>query len=433
MLRKLFHAAVCLLAVVAVLGAQPAEAAKKRKSARAAIQMVALPKPVRPQLVVNVSSGAVMHAQEARALWHPASLTKLMTAYVVFQALKGNRVRFDTPLTVSVFANQQKPSKMGFRPGSIVTVEAALYMIMVKSANDMSVTLAEGISGSVPAFAAEMNAWSQKLGMTDSYWRNPNGLPDDAQVTSARDLAILARALINDFPGLQPFLNVQAIQIGDAVISNHNPLLGRLDGADGLKTGYICASGFNMVGTATRGGVRHIAVVLGADLARARTQWAALLLEKSFARNAPTQNATLQGLPRAGAAIPTSMKPYVCSRGVKKDDMERVNAEILAFAPTSVGGFGAPPQGDGEDGIRQRTVSKKYASLLAARPSAVQAVVMNLDKGDPKLQIPLRVALLGRPLPPLPAGAGTPSAAPLPLAPPFAPMSAPSATVKKNS
>src|SRR5262249_18402401 len=161
-------------------------------------------------------------------------------------------------------ANQQKPSKMGFRPGSIVTLEAALYMIMVKSANDMSVTIAEGVSGSVPAFVSEMNSWSQRLGMTDTVWRNPNGFPYPGQVSSARQLAILTRALINEFAGLQPFFEVYAIQVGPSVIQNHNPMLGRFYGADGMKTGYICDSGYNIVATATRNGVRHIAVVLGA-------------------------------------------------------------------------------------------------------------------------------------------------------------------------
>lgn len=432
-MRRYFHCVTSFAIACALICAQPAHAkhAKKNRALRA-VQLVALPKPPRPQLVVDVSTGAVMHAQAARALWHPASLTKLMTAYTVFQALKADRVRFDTPLMVSATAYQQKPSKMGFKPGSIVTLEAALYMIMVKSANDMSVTLAEGVSGSVPAFVNEMNAWSQKLGMTDTVWRNPNGLPDDAQVTSARDLAILARALINDFPGLQPFLNAQAIQVGESVITNHNPLLGRLDGADGLKTGYICDSGFNMVATATRHGTRHIAVVLGADSARARTEWAALLLEKSFARGGGQGTTTLQGLPRAASVTPMSMKPYVCTRGVKHDDIERVNAEILAFAPTSAFGFGLPQaQGDEEAEVKQAPFSKKYASMLSARPQAVEAVVMMLDKGDPRLQIPLRVALLGRPLPSLPIGMGAPGAAPLLLAPAAAtPAAAP--LVKKN-
>ncbi len=404
-------------------GAAPALAAKKpakRHSALEAVQAIALPKPPRPQLVVDVASGAVLHAQEARTLWHPASLTKLMTAYVAFQAIKSGRVKFETPLTVSAAAYQQKPSKMGFKPGSLVTMEAALYMIMVKSANDMAVTIAEGVSGSVPAFVAEMNSWSLRLGMTDTVWRNPNGLPDDAQVTSARDLALLARALINDFPGLQPFLNTPAIQVGNAIIANHNPLLGRLDGADGLKTGYICDSGFNIVATATRNGSRHIAVVLGADSSRARTEWAALLLEKSFSRNSGQMAASLQNLPRAASFTPASMKTFVCSRGVKRNDMEQVSAEITAFAPTTTSPvlpFLAPPGDEDAAEPRDKNAAKKYASMLAPRPLSVQAVVMMIDNGDSRQQIPLRVTLAGRPLPPLPVSTAM-NPIPLPLAVP---------------
>jgi D-alanyl-D-alanine carboxypeptidase len=432
-LRRFSVFMTSLAVCCALILSPPAFAAKRGKRAAAleAAQAIALPKPPRPQLVVDVASGVVFHAQEARTLWHPASLTKLMTIYVAFQALKSDRVHFDTPLTVSILANQQKPSKMGFKPGSIVTLEAALYMIMVKSANDMSVAIAEGISGSVPAFVNEMNSWSQRLGMTDTVWRNPNGLPDNAQVTSARDLAILSRALINDFPGLQTFLNTPAIQVGDSIITNHNPLLGRLEGADGLKTGYICDSGFNIVATATRNGARHIAVVLGGDSSRARTEWAALLLEKSFLRGTKPEAANLQGLPHPASAAPVNMKPYVCTRRVKRNDMEQVSAEILAFAPSTLSGFGSTQvQGDEEvNEIRERSSGKKYASLLGPRPSAVQAVVIAIDPGNPKLQIPMRVAPLGRALPPLPPGVA--NAAPLPLAIPS--IVQPATVVKKNS
>lgn len=392
---------------------------KPARSAVEAVQQVVLPKPDRPQLVVDVATGNVLHAQEARTLWHPASLTKMMTAYVAFRAIQSGRARFDTPLTISANATNQKPSKMGFKPGSIVTLEAALYMIMVKSANDMSVAIAEGLSGSVPAFVAEMNSVSRQLGMNDTNWANPNGLPDEAQITSARDLAILARALIRDFPQLQAFLSTPAIQVGDSIIRNHNNLIGRFDGADGMKTGYICDSGFNIVATATRGGRRVIAVVLGGDSAKARDEWTALLLEKAFAgqsrqpgrgffnANAAPAQVTLANLPAANANNVMKMKPFVCGRN-KKTDMDSVTSEILAFAPGAAAGLTAMPWG-----AEKPAAPKQRVSLLGPREMPRQPLLIALDKGDPSRGIPLRAAVAGRELPPLPPGVA--SAEPLPL------------------
>jgi D-alanyl-D-alanine carboxypeptidase len=159
-------------------------------------------------------------------------------------------------------------------------------MLMVKSANDMAVVLAEGVSGSVENFSAEMNSTSRKLGMIQSSWVNPNGLPADEQISSARDLAILGRALIHDFPEYELYWNLHAIQMGKKVMRNYNTLLGRYEGADGMKTGFICASGFNLVASATRNGKRLIAVVLGAKSGPYRGAKAAGLLERGFTRGA---------------------------------------------------------------------------------------------------------------------------------------------------
>jgi D-alanyl-D-alanine carboxypeptidase len=168
-------------------------------------------------------------------------------------------------LTVSPVAASQSPSKMGFRPGIQVTVDNALKMMMVKSANDMAVVLAEGVGGSVDGFSGMMNQTAQKLGMTQTSYVNPNGLPADGQITSARDLAILARAVIRDLPEYEYFMHIPSIRYGRRVTQNFNKLIGRYPGADGFKTGFICASGYNLVASATRNGKRLIAVVLGAS------------------------------------------------------------------------------------------------------------------------------------------------------------------------
>jgi len=235
-------------------------------------------------LLIEADTGKVLHAENATVPWYPASLSKLMTVYVTLQAVKNHRITLDTLFTVTARAASQAPSKIGFKPGTKLTVDNALKILMVKSANDMAVLLAEGVGGSVENFAQEMNSTSQRLGMTQSTWVNPNGLPADEQISSARDLAILARALIHDFPEYDMYWHIPAIQLGKKYMRNFNTLIGRYDGADGMKTGFICASGFNLVATATRNNKRLIAVVLGAPSSPYRAAKAAGLLERGFHR-----------------------------------------------------------------------------------------------------------------------------------------------------
>jgi D-alanyl-D-alanine carboxypeptidase len=236
-------------------------------------------------LVVEADSGKVLQAENATYPWYPASVTKLMTAYVTLKAVKDGRITLDTLLTVSPVATAQSPSKMGFRSGTQLTVDNALKMMLVKSANDMAVVLAEGVGGSVDGFSAMMNQTAQQLGMTQTSYVNPNGLPADGQITSARDLAILARAIIHDLPEYEYFVHIPSIRFGRKITQNFNRLIGRYPGADGFKTGFICASGYNLVASATRNGRRLIAVVLGASSGHMRAVRAAQLLERGFANN----------------------------------------------------------------------------------------------------------------------------------------------------
>jgi D-alanyl-D-alanine carboxypeptidase len=236
-------------------------------------------------LVVEADTGKVLQADNATYPWYPASVTKLMTAYVTLKAVKDGRISLDTLLTVSATAASQSPSKMGFKPGTQVTVDNALKMMLVKSANDMAVVLAEGVGGSIDGFSAQMNQAAQKLGMTQTSYVNPNGLPADGQITSARDLAILARGIIHDLPEYEYFVHIPSIRFGRKVTQNFNKLIGRYPGADGFKTGFICASGYNLVASATRNGRRLIAVVLGASSGQMRAVRAAQLLERGFSNN----------------------------------------------------------------------------------------------------------------------------------------------------
>jgi D-alanyl-D-alanine carboxypeptidase len=268
-------------------------------------------------LLVEADTGKVIHAERATHPWYPASVTKIMTLYVTLRAVKEGRISLDTLLTVSPTAAAQAPSKMGFKPGTQVTVDNALKMLMVKSANDMAVVLAEGIAGSVEDFAAEMNRTAQRLGMTQTTYVNPNGLPAEGQVTSARDLAILARALMREFPEHSLYWSIPAIKLGRRVMRNTNRLMTLYPGTNGMKTGFICASGFNIVATAARNGKQLIAVVLGSHSAAARNQKAAQLLEKGFNRGmlewlTPSYGSLDSLVPVA--ATPPNLREEICGK-----------------------------------------------------------------------------------------------------------------------
>jgi D-alanyl-D-alanine carboxypeptidase len=262
-----------------------------------------------PYLVVDADSDQVLMENEATAPWYPASLTKLMTVYVALDAVRNGKLTFDTPLVMSARAARMPPSKMGFRPGTQVTLDNALKMLMVKSPNDVAVMVAEGVSGSIEAFADDMNADAQRLGLHESHFVNPNGLHNPAHVSSARDMAIIARALLREFPDHADLFSIGAIELGNRYIPNHNGLLGRYPGADGMKTGFTCPAGFNVVASANHSGRRLIVVVLGAPSARTRNQEAADLFDRGFAMGGG--NGSPESLP-SGSGAPTNMRADVC-------------------------------------------------------------------------------------------------------------------------
>jgi D-alanyl-D-alanine carboxypeptidase len=253
-----------------------------------------------PYLVVDADSDQVLMENEATAPWYPASLTKLMTVYVALDAVRSGKLTLDTPLIMSARAARMPPSKMGFRPGTEVTLDNALKMLMVKSPNDVAVMVAEGVSGSIEAFAGDMNADAQRLALHESHFVNPNGLHNPAHVSSARDMATIARALLREFPDHADLFSIGALQLGRQYIPNHNGLLGRYPGADGMKTGFTCPAGFNVVASANHSGRRLIVVVLGAPSARTRNQEAADLFDRGFAMGGG--NGSLESLPSGSGA-----------------------------------------------------------------------------------------------------------------------------------
>ena len=300
------------------------------------------------QLLIEASTGKVLHAENATYPWYPASVTKLMTAYTTLRAIKEGRIGFDTLLTVSRNAAAQQPTKMGFKVGTRLTVDNALKMLMVKSANDMAVAIAEGVGDSIEGFADMMNANARRLGMTESHFVNPNGLPAENHVTSARDLGILALALIKEFPEDDPYWHIHAIQYGNRVMRNYNSLLDRYPGADGMKTGFICSSGYNVVASATRNGRRLIAIVLGAYSGAVRAQKAAALLERGFNSGGLTWLTPSLGTVDALAPIdaqPPDLREEMCGGHRRKPPAEDNNEEQQDAATTAASGDSSSAQG----------------------------------------------------------------------------------------
>ena len=313
-------------------------------------------------ILVDANSGKVLRSDNATYPWYPASTTKLMTLYMTLSAIRDQRITPDTLFTVSANANIQSPTKMGFPVGTQVTVDNAVKMMMVKSANDMAVVLAEGVGGSVEAFAAQMTETAHRLGMTESNFVNPNGLPDEGQIVSARDLAILARALIREFPQYNSYWHVPAIKYGRRVVRNYNPLLGRYAGADGMKTGFICSSGFNLVATATRDNRQLIAVVLGAPTSAARAQKAAELLESGFARSPLAWLLPAFGNVNALTPIeaaPPDLKDDMCGPHRKRHALEAAMADSAD-----------PDAGEGSDSAGADTNSQNPNLVTALRAPA---------------------------------------------------------------
>ena len=316
-----------------------------------------------PYLVVDADSDQVLMQNEATQPWYPASLTKLMTVYVALDAVRAGKLTLDTPLVMSVRAARMPPSKMGFRPGTEVTLDNALKMLMVKSPNDVAVMVAEGVSGSVEAFANDMNADAQRLGLHKSHFVNPNGLHNPDHVSSARDMAMIARALLREFPNQADLFDIGAIQLGRQYIPNHNGLLGRYPGADGMKTGFTCPAGFNVVASANHSGRRLIVVVLGAPTARSRNQEAADLFDRGFAMGGA--GGSLESLPTGSGPAP-NMRADVC--------LHRSRALIAAAEEEGAGG---PAQG-GAGVIGQGAIPTPLAAFFA---SATQAQHTELPFG----------------------------------------------------
>ena len=293
-----------------------------------------------PALLFDATDGKVLYAEDQDDVWYPASLTKMMTAYLAFEALKQGTLQLDTKLTQTELSHSQPPSKIGMPIGAQMDVELALQSLIIKSANDIAVMLAEGISGSQEAFVARMNATAKRLGMSRTNFANPNGLPAPDQLTTARDLAKLSGALLTEYAQFAPLWGMADMHVGRIRIRTHNALLKIYEGADGMKTGFTCDSGYNVVATATRDGHRLVAVVLGESSGASRSLRAANLLEHGFQYRVweealrPVTLASLEMQPDArstAVSVRDQVTGYACG-GRKRPVVAKVRQKRLEAA-----------------------------------------------------------------------------------------------------
>ncbi|MGE5271443.1 MAG: D-alanyl-D-alanine carboxypeptidase family protein [Thiohalocapsa sp.] len=313
----LLRASLCALVGLGLLALYPATGGAVAKASA----------PVFEWLLLDADTGQVLSEQNADVLTYPASLTKMMTLYLTFEALNQGRIRLDTPFSVSEHAATRAPSKLALEPGDSITVHDLILGIVTKSANDAATVLAEGLAGSEANFARYMTWKARQLGMQHTWYQNASGLPNPDQRTTARDVARLALALYHQFPREYRYFSTQEFDFRGHIIHSHNHLMEWYPGLDGLKTGFINASGFNLAASAVRGGHRLIGVIMGGRSARSRDIEMASLLDQGFAvvnsRQPPAASAeplVASATPPAPAPIPTPVpapipaaKPAVAS------------------------------------------------------------------------------------------------------------------------
>jgi D-alanyl-D-alanine carboxypeptidase len=306
-------------------------------------------------IVVDVKSGRTLYSYKADTARYPASLTKIMTLYVLFEELEAGRMSLQTPLKVSKHAASRPPSKLGLKPGSTIKVKDAIMALVTKSANDVAVVVAENVGGSVPAFAQRMTRTARQIGMKRTTFHNPSGLPDNRQKTTARDMALLGRAIQERFPKYYKYFNTRVYTYKGRRYGNHNRLLGRVKGVDGIKTGYIRASGFNLVTSVNTGGRHIVAVVMGG-----RT---------GASRNAQMEKLISQYLPKATRGKRTA--PMLVARAETPASLPKVTPKPLAFAELrNVPVPGLKPQ---EQLMRVAALSQPATAIPVAAPAAPAA------------------------------------------------------------
>jgi D-alanyl-D-alanine carboxypeptidase len=255
-------------------------------------------------IVIDADNGAVLHEVNATHAWYPASLTKLMTLYMTFDAIKSGQVQLDDTMTASSRAARQPNSKLGLRTGEHITVKDAVLALITRSANDASVVLAEHLGGTEDNFAGQMTDKAHSLGMYNSHFMNATGLPNDLQVTTPRDMAVLAWKTLHNFPEHYHYFSAHSLNFRGSELRAINKFTANYPGAEGMKTGFTCGSGFNLIGSAQQNGKRLIGVVMGGMTSHERYQLMMQKMDASFARGSGDPGRTIESMPTGGAGIP---------------------------------------------------------------------------------------------------------------------------------
>lgn len=410
------HLFISLLTIFAVVFTAATADAARKKHHRA--RHFRAPEPYVEKgaaIVVDAKSGKVLYERMSTETRYPASLTKMMTLYLLFEQLEKGNISLSSKITASAYAASQDPTRLGLEAGSELTVEEAIKAIIVRSANDVAVAVAERLGGTEYQFATRMTAKAHELGMMNTNFVNASGLPDENQRTTAFDLMLLSRRVIADFPEFYPYFHLQSFVWNGRSYEGHNNLMKFFDGADGLKTGYTRMSGFNLASSATRGGTRLISVVMGGRTARERDALTAQLLETEFTKlglgkPAPTIMAMSPLVPdEEEAAAAASEEPATETQPTEQQAAAPSTKPATAAAPviasmtgtTSEIGQGdtseqpkpaqqTPPVGDGKWGIQVgahssrenadnqlRTVKTQMRDLLKNASSAIVPLDIN--------------------------------------------------------
>jgi D-alanyl-D-alanine carboxypeptidase len=281
-------------------------------------------------IVLDINSGKILHADKADDLRHPASLTKIMTLYLLFEKLESGKLRLDSQLAVSEHASEQAPTKLGLKPGGTIEVEDAIRGLVTKSANDAAVVVAEAIGGTEHDFAEMMTAKAHALGMTRTVYRNASGLPNDDQVTTARDQATLGRAIQERFPHYYKYFSTPSFTWHGETLRNHNHLLGHIEGMDGIKTGYTQASGYNLVASVRRNDRHIVSVVLGGSSAGSRDARMRSLIE-DYIDKAAQKNILVASAAKADAARKEKEKEEARKEEARKEEKRKDDMRLAAL------------------------------------------------------------------------------------------------------
>lgn len=357
------------------------------------LSVAAIPAEAKPQfssVTIDARTGAMLFQNDPDGLRHPASLTKMMTLYVLFQDLKSGRVQRSTQFRVSSRAASMAPSKLGLRAGSKISVDDAIKALVTKSANDVAATIGENLGGTESNFAGRMTRVAHSIGMSRSTFYNASGLPNPNQYTTARDMATLGLRLMRDFPQYYPYFRIEAFNFHGRTIRSHNKLVGHFDGTDGIKTGYTAASGYNLVTSTRRGDKRLVGVVLGARSSSSRNSYMMVMLQKMFARAKDGSTVAALAGSSKGVINPLQMKSVPEVAGANIPAEPEVNNDQLAKAAAAASEGPIDTSGDDED--TANTASTDEPKVLQADLAPVNGKIASKKNLSTKLPFEVKSA-----------------------------------------